>query len=130
MIQVAAAVIIKAGKCLIARRSPGLNLSGLWELPGGKLELGETPEECLRREIREELSIEISVGRFIAESRFGYPSGSIHLMAYQAAWRSGELQLTVHDQYVWVSEAELLSYTYPPADRPILDKLIEGGWLG
>lgn len=129
MIQVAAAVIIKDSKCLITRRSPGQNLAGLWEFPGGKLEPGETPEGCLQREIREELAIDVTVGPLIAESRFGYPSGSIHLLAYQAAWKGGKLSLSVHDDYAWVSADKLLDYEYPPADIPILQELINGGWL-
>ncbi|MDF2501854.1 MAG: mutator MutT protein [Anaerosporomusa subterranea] len=129
MIQVVAAVIIRGGRCLITRRSPGQNLAGLWEFPGGKLESGETHEDCLRRELREELAINISVGKFIAESCFGYPSGSIHLLAYQAAWESGQLILSVHDAFAWVSADELLDYNYPPADVPILQELIKGGWL-
>jgi 8-oxo-dGTP diphosphatase len=129
VIQVIAAVIIKDGQCLITRRAPGQNLAGLWEFPGGKLEPGETAEDCLKRELCEELSIKISVGQFIAESRFGYPSGSIHLLAYQATWESGQLQLSVHDDYAWVASDKLLEYSYPPADEPILQAIIQGSWL-
>lgn len=129
LIQVAAAVIIKDNTCLIARRSPGQNLAGLWEFPGGKMEAGETPQDCLRRELREELAIDVTIGPFIAESRFEYSSGSIHLLAYQAAWIGGELTLSVHDAYAWVSGDQLYDYSYPPADEPILQALIKGGWL-
>ena len=129
MIKVVAGVVIKENKCLIARRSPGRNLAGLWEFPGGKLEAGETPQECLRRELREELEIDITVGSFVAESYFEYESGSIHLLAYQAAWESGELTLNVHDAYAWVSADQLLDYTYPPADVPVLQELVRGDWL-
>ena len=129
MIQVAAAVIVKDGLCLITRRAPGQNLAGFWEFPGGKLEPGETAAQCLRRELREELSISIAVGDFIAESRFGYPSGSIHLLAYAARWESGTLTLSVHDAYAWVDAGKLLDYRYPPADAPILQAIIDGGWL-
>jgi 8-oxo-dGTP diphosphatase len=101
----------------------------MWEFPGGKLEPGETPEDCLRRELREELAIEVSVGPLIAESRFDYASGSIHLLVYQAFWLKGQLMLSVHDAYAWVSEQQLGDYQYPPADLPIINTLIEGGWL-
>ena len=129
MIQVAAAIIIKNGKCLIARRAPGQNLAGYWEFPGGKLEAGETPQDCLRRELMEELKITVSIRQFIAESRFVYPSGSIHLLAYQAVWESGELLLSVHDRWGWVSAKDMQDYAFPPADVPILEELLQGGWL-
>lgn len=129
MIQVAAAVIIKKGQCLITRRAPGQNFAGMWEFPGGKLEPSETPEICLQREIYEELSIRVSVGSLIAESRYQYPSGVIHLLAYQTTWESGELKLSVHDDYAWVDSDTLLNYCYPPADKPILQAIIRDRWV-
>lgn len=129
MIKVAAAVVIQNKTCLITRRSPGQSLAGAWEFPGGKIEPGEIPEQCLVRELQEELSIKVSVGQFIGESRFEYPSGSIVLMAYQADWISGKLTLSVHDAYAWVTEQQLCLYNYPPADLPIIQALIDGGWL-
>lgn len=129
MIQVAAAVIIKEGQCLITRRAPGQNFAGLWEFPGGKLEPGETAEFCLQRELAEELSIHISVGRLIAESHYQYPKFRIHLLAYHAVWESGNIQLSVHDAYAWADSGSLLTYHYPAADEPILRALIQDGWL-
>ena len=71
-IDVTAAIIRKNGKVLIARRARGQHLEGLWEFPGGKIENGETPEACLKRELFEEFGIDVRIGRFIAESCFSY----------------------------------------------------------
>lgn len=128
MIQVAAGVIVKDGKCLITRRSPGQNLAGRWEFPGGKLEAGESPQECLCRELREELDIEVQVGLFIASSYHEYPGGSIQLKAYHVVWLGGELTLSVHDNFAWVTSTEFANYDFAPADIPILEVLSKGGW--
>jgi len=125
MIEVTAALIRRADKILIARRPGRDELAGLWEFPGGKLEEGESPEECLAREILEELAITISVGEFFADSIYEYPGKVVHLMAFWADWTEGEIKACAHDAVVWSSAAELREYTFAPADRPIVTKLIE-----
>ncbi len=125
MIEVTAALIRRADKILIARRPGRDELAGLWEFPGGKLEEGESPEECLAREILEELAITISVGGFFADSIYEYPGKVVHLMAFWAVWTEGEIKACAHDDVVWSSAAELREYTFAPADRPIVTKLIE-----
>jgi len=123
MIEVTAALILRADKILIARRPGQDELAGLWEFPGGKMEAGESPEECLRREIREELALTITVGDFFADTVYEYPGKVVHLMAYWAEWVEGEMKSHVHDSLVWSSAAELSAYTFAPADRPIVEKI-------
>jgi len=91
MKEVTAAIILKDNKVLIAQRAPGKNQAGKWEFPGGKVELGETPQECLNREIREELEVDIEVLDIFGESIYAYHSGTIKLMAYWCKWISGEV---------------------------------------
>ena len=123
MKQVTAAIIIKDKKVLIAQRSPDDKLANKWEFPGGKIEPGETPQECLKREIREELDIEIEVLDFFAESNYEYSSGTISLMAYWCKWISGDFTLKVHRQSAWANHFELDLYDFAPADIPLVDKL-------
>lgn len=123
MIEVTAAIIQNKGKILIARRPPKDKLAGKWEFPGGKIELGETPEECLRREIKEELNIEILVRDFFADSTYKYPNRTIHLQAYWCNWISGKIELHSHDLIEWVDIANLKQFDFAPADVPFIDKL-------
>ncbi|OPX86151.1 MAG: CTP pyrophosphohydrolase [Pelotomaculum sp. PtaB.Bin104] len=126
MKDVTAAIIFKDERVLIARRAPGEKHAGGWEFPGGKIEALETPQECLQRELLEELGIETKVNNFIAESIFEYPKGVIRLLAYQVDLVSEDICLSVHDAYRWVGVRDLLSYDLLPADIPIAHKLMEG----
>jgi len=124
MIEVTAALIRSGNRILIARRPSQDELAGLWEFPGGKLEDGESPEVCLAREIREELAITITVGRFFADTIYEYPGKVVHLIAYWAEWTDGEIQFYVHDGIAWPLVTELSEYSFAPADRPIVEKLV------
>lgn len=108
---------------LIARRKQGQRLAYKWEFPGGKQEPGETPQECLRRELWEELRLQVAVGPFFADSTYTYDFATIHLSAYWAYLVSGKPQLTVHDQLAWVRPSDLSNYAFAPADIPIIAKL-------
>lgn len=125
MIKVLAGVIKKNNCILIARKKPGSSLAGKWEFPGGKLEQGETPEECLYREIEEELGIKIKVEKYICTSKYEYEHINIELIAYYAQYISGDLVLTDHDQALWVSINELTNYDFAEADMPIVNILIK-----
>ena len=125
MLLVTAAIIIKDNKILITQRAPGQNLAGKWEFPGGKIELGETPQQCLQREIREELDVDIEVSDFFAESIYSYQSGTIKLMAFWCRWLSGDFNLHVHSKLAWVNRHELDFYEFAPADIPLVEKLKE-----
>jgi len=123
MKEVTAAIILKDNRVLIAQRAPGENLAGRWEFPGGKTEHGETPQECLKREISEELDVDIEVLNFFGESIYVYHSGTIKLMAFWCKWISGEFTLKVHSHIAWVNRHELDLYDFAPADIPLVDKL-------
>jgi len=123
MKEVTAAIIMKENRVLIAERAPGENLAGKWEFPGGKIEPGETPEGCLKREIREELEVDIDVLDFFAESIYAYHSGTIKLMAFRCQWISGDFSLNVHSRIEWVNRQQLDLYDFAPADIPLVAKL-------
>ncbi|PKM85993.1 MAG: 8-oxo-dGTP diphosphatase MutT [Firmicutes bacterium HGW-Firmicutes-12] len=126
MKKVTAALIMHNGRVLIAKRKADDKLANKWEFPGGKVEFGETPEECLIREIKEELDIEIIIDSYFAESVYTYPHGTIHLMAYWAKWISGTVKPTVHDDIKWAPPEELPLYDFAPADIAIVEKLTSG----
>ena len=121
--QVTAAVIEKDGKILIAQRRKGSALGGKWEFPGGKIEPGETAEECLKRELKEEFEIESEIGEFIIASQFRYCLVPIELLAYRAKHLSGEFKVNEHEEIRWVLPSELGSYDFVPADKPIVKLL-------
>lgn len=123
-IKVAAAVIERDGKILIGRRKKGSHLADKWEFPGGKLEPGETPEEALRRELREELSVEAMVGDFVCASRHIYPEKAVELIVYRASIPLGDIDSTDHEEIRWVPREELLLYNFPEADRPVIEILV------
>ncbi len=118
-IDVAAAVFRKNDKVLVARRARGQHLEYKWEFPGGKVEKNETPEECLHRELKEELGVLVEVGEYIGESLFNYAEKNIRLLAYQVELLSGDFSLTVHDEINWVKIKDLASVDLAEADIPI-----------
>lgn len=116
---VTAAVIFKDGYVLATRRGPGQSLAGNWEFPGGKVEPGETLAQCLARELKEELGLDVSVGDVIAESEYQYDHGAIRLIALKTEIVAGTLSLTVHDRAEWVLPSRLEELQLAPADIPI-----------
>ena len=115
IIEVAAGVVRRAdGRVLICRRTG--RLEGLWEFPGGKLEPGETGEQALARECREELGAEVHVGPRVDELVFDYPDLSVHLTLYQAEPLT-EPRALEHSALDWVGPAGLERYDLCPADR-------------
>jgi len=122
MINVTAAIIEKKGKILAARRKPGSHLAGYWEFPGGKMEDGESPEECLHRELAEEFKIDSNIGLFIAESIYDYGTKVIRLMAYLVDHVEGEFELIDHDDIRWLSLDEINEVNWAPADIPLVEQ--------
>lgn len=119
MRQVAAAVIIEDGLVFLARRAPGQKLAGYWELPGGKVEPGESPEECLKRELLEELQMECRVGEFLGGVVHTYEHGEFELLAYRVERLSG-WELSVHDVVRWAARAPVSDYALLPADAELI----------
>jgi len=123
MKQVTAAIIIKNQKVLIAQRSKDDRLALKWEFPGGKIEDGETPEQCLAREIKEELNLEILVTKHFLDNVYEYESGTIVLKCFFAQVVAGKLELNVHAKAQWVGLSDLLNYDLAPADIAVAAKL-------
>ncbi|WP_136796212.1 (deoxy)nucleoside triphosphate pyrophosphohydrolase [Desulfosediminicola ganghwensis] len=128
MKKVTAAIIQVNGSILLARRKPGEKLAGYWEFPGGKVEDGESLQQALEREIREELEVEIMAGEVVTSSIYTYKHGAIKLIALTAEVISGNIRLNVHDKVEWVRTQGLLDYKLAPADIPIAKELINYDW--
>jgi mutator protein MutT len=122
-IEVSAALIFRAGKLLITQRHAKSHLGGLWEFPGGKCEAGETSEQCLVREIREELGVEISVGEMFGEISHDYPEKSVRLKFFIGRLLSGEPEPLDCAALKWVTKTELAGFKFPAADAQLLVKL-------
>lgn len=125
MKEVTAGIIIDNNKILIAQRGANEKLAGKWEFPGGKIEVGETPQQCLKREIMEELEVDIEVGDYLGESIYTYPNGEIKLIAYFATVVDGDIKLSVHDKIEWITISEIDKYDFAPADITFIEKLKE-----
>ncbi len=128
MRQVAAAVIVEEGKLLLARRAPGEKLAGYWELPGGKIEDGETVQACLERELLEELSMIAEAGEVLATTVFHYDHGEFEMFAVGAC-RTSAFELSVHDQIRWADYAEVSRLTLAPADVQLVRQLHQLGHI-
>jgi 8-oxo-dGTP diphosphatase len=123
MQQVTAAILMRDERLLLAKRATNSALAGLWELPGGKVEAGETSEECLVREMREELGVAIKVGELFATSEYEYDHGSFEVLAFFAELVEGDLTARVHETFAWFSRTDLARIELAPADVPIVDRL-------
>ncbi len=123
MKQVTAAVIIEEGRLLITRRPAGDPLEGMWELPGGKVEPGETPAQCLARELTEELSMTTIIGDIVARTVYHYAHGSFEMLALSATRLSG-FELLVHDEFAWVPLSQLAEYPLAPADVELVEQIL------
>ena len=123
MIDVTAAILFKNDKLLIAQRKSGDKLPDEWEFPGSKVENDETPEQCLKREMKEEFGIDVIVGEFLGESVYHYDHISIRLLAYRAFWNTGELKIREHQSIRWVTINQIDQFDFAPADMPFVEKL-------
>lgn len=119
MIRVTAAILERDGQIFLARRGAGRRLAGYWEFPGGKIEAGETPQQCLRRELFEELGILARVGGHFQTVIHRYPEGVVQLEAYRVEYFAGEFVLRDHDAVSWLSPDRLSEKQLAPADVPI-----------
>ena len=122
-IEVVAAIIRKGGKIFATQRGYG-EWKDWWEFPGGKMEVGETPEEALVREIREELSAEICVDEFLCIVEYDYPKFHLTMHCYLCSLMTDSLHLNEHEAARWLSKDELDSVKWLPADKIIVEQLI------
>lgn len=122
-IEVSAALIFRDGQLLITQRHANSHLGGRWEFPGGKREAGESFEQCLVREIHEELGVEIAVGQLFDEISHDYPEKSVHLKFFLCKLLSGEPQPLDCAAVKWIQKAGLDAHEFPAADAQLLEKL-------
>ncbi|WP_423190411.1 (deoxy)nucleoside triphosphate pyrophosphohydrolase [Alkalibacterium sp. f15] len=123
---VVGAIIRSNGKLLCAQRSQSMTLSELWEFPGGKIEAGETHQEALKREIKEELELDIQVSDQLFEKAcYTYDFGRVHLATYLCTLIEGTPSLYEHQAIKWLKSKELMSLKWAPADIPIVEKLMK-----
>jgi 8-oxo-dGTP diphosphatase len=123
VIDVAAGLVFRGGRLLVTQRRPGDHLGGLWEFPGGKVEPGESFPECLRRELREELNLEIETEELLQAITHTYPEKTVHLQFYRCTCGAGTPQPLGCHALAWVSCDELLGYAFPAADTQLLELL-------
>ena len=121
-IKVAAAIIRKEGKIFATQRGYG-DWKDWWEFPGGKIETGESPEEALKREIREELSTDISVDEFFCTVEFDYPKFHLTMHCYLCSLLNDALHLNEHEAAKWLSKEELNNVKWLPADLEVVEKM-------
>jgi mutator protein MutT len=123
VIDVAAALVFREGKLLITQRYPEAHLGGLWEFPGGKREPGEAFEQCLVRELQEELGIEVEAGTMLESLTHEYPDRTVHLRFYRCRWKQHEPQLLGCAAFRWITADQLQDYAFPAADARLLERL-------
>jgi 8-oxo-dGTP diphosphatase len=123
-IEVAAAIIWRQGRILISQRDANSHLSGYWEFPGGKREAGESFEECLVREVREELNIRVRVQKLLDTIAYEYPEKHVTLKFFCCDYLEGEPRALGCLQFQWVSPEQLSGYQFPPADGPIVKRIM------
>ena len=121
-VEVVAAVIERDSRYLITRRLEGTHLAGLWEFPGGKLLPGEQPEDALRRELKEELGVEVAVGELIQTVDWTYPEKTVRLLFFRCAL-AGEPAPLEGQEMRWVAAADLPTYGFPEADATLITRL-------
>jgi 8-oxo-dGTP diphosphatase len=126
-IVVTAAVIERGGAYLVTRRPGGVHLEGYWEFPGGKCEPGEDHETCLRREIEEELGVDVRVGRQIFEVAHEYPDRAVELHFFECELL-GEPVARLGQEMKWVGPGDLAALEFPPADAELIKLLARAGF--
>ena len=125
MIHVTCAIIHFDGKILVTQRSEKMKLPLKWEFPGGKLEEDESEADCVKREILEEINIEIEVVKQLSNSVYDYGSFKINLIPFIANYISGEIILSEHKDYKLLDNSELLNLDWAEADLPIVEEFLK-----
>ena len=121
MVEVVAGIIYKGDKFLIAQRNLKKSQGGLWEFPGGKLEVGETAAEALKREIKEEFNADIEVDEFVGENVHHYPEKDIKLMFYKARLIGENIEALEHEDFKWITKEDKDNFEFAGADIKVFD---------
>ena len=124
VVEVVAAITIKDGQVFATQRGYG-EFQGWWEFPGGKMEAGESPQEALKREIREELDAEIEVKELLETVEWDYPNFHLTMHCFICGLLSESLHLNEHEAATWLTHETLRSVKWLPADEILLDKIAE-----
>lgn len=124
MIQVTCAIILKDGKILVTQRSESMKLPLKWEFPGGKLEEGENEVDCIIREIKEELNIDIRITKPLTPQVHDYGTFKINLIPFLAEYVSGEIILAEHQAYKMLDQSKLKELDWAEADIEIVNEVV------
>lgn len=125
---VVGAILIKDKKILCCQRGPGRSLAYKWEFPGGKIEAGETPIDALKRELQEELKIEVTIlPEVFVDASYDYDFGRVHMKTFICHLKKGAPVLTEHVEIKWLSPESLAELDWAPVDIPTVKKLISRG---
>jgi mutator protein MutT len=123
-VEVAIAIVCRGGRILVCQRKADDPLGGYWEFPGGKREPGETLEQCLRRELREELAIEVRPVAQLEPIDHDYPHVSVRLHPFICTYESGEIQHLACQTSRWIDPSALRDHRFPPANDRLLDQAL------
>ncbi|HEX9079419.1 MAG TPA: (deoxy)nucleoside triphosphate pyrophosphohydrolase [Desulfuromonadaceae bacterium] len=126
-IHVSCAIIERDGLVLAAQRSAAMSLPLKWEFPGGKIDPGETPGECLAREVLEEMGIRVALGRELPPHTHRYPAFAVTLYPFVCTIESGEIVLHEHAAAAWLRPERLHELDWAEADYPVIESYLQGG---
>ena len=121
-IEVVAAILLRNGAYFATQRGYG-EFEGMWEFPGGKIEPGESREVALKREIQEELGVDIAIENLLCTTEYDYPSFHLTMHCYLCSIASGEIELREHKSALWLTSDRLKDVAWLPADKEVIDKL-------
>jgi mutator protein MutT len=124
-IDAAIGIVVRTGKILICQRRAGDFYGGFWEFPGGKCEPGETPEQCLHRELQEEIAIKVNCRQALTQIEHDYPGKRVRLHPYLCDHVEGEPQLLQCQAVQWIDVQDLPNHAFPPANEPLIKEVMQ-----